>query len=119
MSNSKKLPDLSEKSVESINSGDSRLAANLNINCSEVRRLMNNSSDLIIKYFSSDGHRMAVITCEGMIGKAELANLIFRPLYLHRRKYRTITNFLQRSARICRLPKNKSRCTIMTRCAFI
>ena len=51
MSNSKKLPDLSEKSVESINSGDSRLAANLNINCSEVRRLMNNSSDLIIKYF--------------------------------------------------------------------
>ena len=80
MSNSKKLPDLSEKSVESINSGDSRLAANLNINCSEVRRLMNNSSDLIIKYFSSDGHRMAVITCEGMIGKAELANLIFRPL---------------------------------------
>ena len=44
MSNSKKLPDLSEKSVESINSGDSRLAANLNINCSEVRRLMNNSS---------------------------------------------------------------------------
>ena len=38
MSNSKKLPDLSEKSVESINSGDSRLAANLNINCSEVRR---------------------------------------------------------------------------------
>jgi hypothetical protein len=52
---------------------------------------------------------MAVITCEGMIGKA----------YLHRRKYRTITNFLQRSARICRLPKNKSRCTIMTRCAFI
>lgn len=23
---------------------------------------------------------MAVITCEGMIGKAELANLIFRPL---------------------------------------
>ena len=118
MSNSKKLPDLSEKSVESINSGDSRLAANLNINCSEVRRLMNNSSDLIIKYFSSDGHRMAVITCEGMIGKAELANLIFR-LYLHRRKYRTITNFLQRSAQICRLPKNKSRCTIMTRCAFI
>lgn len=80
MSNSKKLPDLSEKSVESINSGDSRLAANLNINCSEVRRLMNNSSDLIIKYFSSDGHRMAVITCEGMIGKADLANLIFRPL---------------------------------------
>lgn len=80
MSNSKKLPDLSEKSVEIINSGDSRLAANLNINCSEVRRLMNNSSDLIIKYFSSDGHRMAVITCEGMIGKAELANLIFRPL---------------------------------------
>ena len=77
MSNSKKLPDLSEKSVESINSGDSRLAANLNINCSEVRRLM------------------------------------------HRRKYRTITNFLQRSARICRLPKSKSRCTIMTRCAFI
>ena len=69
MSNSKKLPDLSEKSVESINSGDSRLAANLNINCSEVRRLMNNSSDLIIKYFLSDGHRMAVITCEGMIGK--------------------------------------------------
>ena len=63
MSNSKKLPDLSEKSVEIINSGDSRLAANLNINCSEVRRLMNNSSDLIIKYFSSDGHRMAVITC--------------------------------------------------------
>ena len=57
MSNSKKLPDLSEKSVESINSGDSRLAANLNINCSEVRRLMNNSSDLIIKYFSSDGHK--------------------------------------------------------------
>ncbi len=38
MSNSKKLPDLSEKSVESINSGDSRLAANLNINCSEVRK---------------------------------------------------------------------------------
>lgn len=93
MSNSKKLPDLSEKSVESINSGDSRLAANLNINCSEVRRLMNNSSDLIIKYFSSDGHRMAVITCEGMIGKADLANLISVRLYLHRRKYRTITNF--------------------------
>ena len=51
MSNSKKLPDLSEKSVESINSGDSRLVANLNINCSEVRRLMNNSSDLISSIF--------------------------------------------------------------------
>lgn len=80
---------------------------------------MNNSSDLIIKYFSSDGHRMAVITCEGMIGKAELANLIFRPLVSAPPKIQDDNEFLQRSARICRLPKNKSRCTIMTRCAFI
>lgn len=80
MSNTKKRPDFSEKPVESVNSGSKKLTASLNENCSEVRALMNNSSDLIIKYFAADNHKMAVITCEGMIGKADLANLIFRPL---------------------------------------
>ncbi len=79
MSNIKK-PDFSEKNTEPVNRSDTALSSNLDENCCAVRALMNNSSDLIIKYFTAGGHRMAVVTCEGMIGKADLANLIFRPL---------------------------------------
>lgn len=79
MSNIKK-PDFSEKNTEPVNSSDTALSSDLDESCCAVRALMNNSSDLIIKYFSAGGHKMAVVTCEGMIGKADLANLIFRPL---------------------------------------
>lgn len=75
-----KKPDFSEKNTEPVNRSDTALSSNLDENCCAVRALMNNSSDLIIKYFTAGGHRMAVVTCEGMIGKADLANLIFRPL---------------------------------------
>ena len=80
MSKYKKSPDLSEKSTEPI-CHDKKLTAVLSENCTAVRALMNNSSDIIIKYFSVGGHSMASITCEGMTNTEKLADLIFRPLF--------------------------------------
>ncbi len=76
----KENPNFKEKSVNTINKPKKRLGFSLTENCTELRALMNNSSDIIIKYAKAGGYDIAVITCEGMINRENLANLIFRPL---------------------------------------
>lgn len=76
----KKKPDFSEKEVKPVVNGDVLLTDNLDENCITIRSIMNNSADLIIKFALAGGVKIAVITCEGMIDKANLANLIYRPL---------------------------------------
>lgn len=57
-----------------------KLTDSVEINCAAIRTIMGNSADLIIKFAAVSGVRSAVVTCEGMINKANLANLIYRPL---------------------------------------
>ena len=56
------------------------ISAVLNESCTDIRALMGNSSDLIIKYAEINGIKTAVMTCEGMTDKTALAELIYRPL---------------------------------------
>lgn len=74
-----RLPDFSQSSVNNTLK-NVKLSSSLEENCVNIRAMMNNSTDLIIKYAALKGYKIAVITCEGMIDKMKLADLIFRPL---------------------------------------
>lgn len=74
-----KIPDFSEKSVGNILK-DIPLSASLEENCVNIRAMINNSTDLIIKPAVIEGRKIVFITCEGMIDKMKLADLIYRPL---------------------------------------
>ncbi len=75
-----KLPDFSEKPVKTIARQSVKLCSDLTKNCTNIRALINNSTDLIIKYAEINGIRAAIVTVEGMIDKMKLADLIYRPL---------------------------------------
>ena len=74
-----RLPDFSEQAVNNTLK-NIKLSSSLEENCVNIRAMMNNSTDLIIKYATLKGYKIAVITCEGMIDKMKLADLIYRPL---------------------------------------
>ena len=76
----KRGADFSEKQVKTVAPQDKKLSTSLDETCTDIRALMNNSADLIIKFAETAGVKMAVVTCEGMIDKSNLANLIYRPL---------------------------------------
>ncbi len=61
------------------------LNSDLRQNTVNIRTLMENSSDLIIKYAKIAGYNAAIICCEGMISTDTLANMVFRPLNLIKR----------------------------------
>lgn len=58
------------------------LTAPIEENITEIRRYMNNSSDLTIKNARAGGREIAVVFCEGMLSTEIMANLIFRPINL-------------------------------------
>lgn len=56
------------------------LTASLEENIINIRRTMNNSSDLNIKHARAGGIPIAAIFCEGLASTDTMANLIFRPI---------------------------------------
>lgn len=69
-----------EKPVTTEFDGNQRLGADLIQNIINVRALMENSSDLIVKSGKIGQVEMCAMTCEGMTDKGVIANLIYRPL---------------------------------------
>lgn len=57
-----------------------KLSEDLRMNTVNLRTLMENSSDLIIKYGKVSGNSVCFILCEGMTGTDTLANMLYRPL---------------------------------------
>ncbi len=70
----------SQKPIRTKFDPNTHLSSNLDESCTYLRALMENSSDLIMKFAEVGGIKIAVATCEGMTGKSDLANLIYRPL---------------------------------------
>ena len=56
------------------------LSTDLTTNTVNIRAILNNTSDLTIKYATAAGCNICVITCEGMVDTQAIANLIYRPL---------------------------------------
>ncbi len=75
-----KLPDFSEKDVSTVSMQNIKLTDSLTENCTNIRALINNSTDLIIKYTEINHIKAAFVTVEGMTDKMKLADLIYRPL---------------------------------------
>ncbi|MCL2037309.1 MAG: spore germination protein, partial [Oscillospiraceae bacterium] len=57
-----------------------RLSPDLTTNLVNLRSLLNETSDLNVKYAKVADCDIAVITCEGMVNTAVIAELIYRPL---------------------------------------
>jgi len=56
------------------------LSPDLKTNLVNIRTVLNNTSDLVVKYAKAAGCDICVITCDGMVSSATMANLIYRPL---------------------------------------
>jgi len=69
-----------EKSVRTPSDGDIRINSELEQTCIDMRSLMGNTSDLLIKFAEINGTKIAVMSCEGMTDKMKLADMIYRPL---------------------------------------
>lgn len=59
---------------------EQNLTSSLDENIINLRTVMSNSSDLIIKYAKTGGHRICIVFCEGMTSTETMADLIFQPL---------------------------------------
>lgn len=56
------------------------ITSDIEQNCTIIRALMKNSTDLLMKYAVVDKKRLVIVTIEGMVNKTILADLIYRPL---------------------------------------
>ncbi|MCH5325427.1 MAG: spore germination protein [Eubacterium sp.] len=71
---------LSQKPVRLPFDESTPLSDRLSESCTDIRALFQNTADVIIKYAEISGIKISVMTCEGMVSKSDLANLIYRPL---------------------------------------
>lgn len=60
--------------------GSEKLSDDLRMNVVNIRTLMENTSDLSVKYAEAGGQSICILYCDGMISQETAANLIFQPL---------------------------------------
>lgn len=56
------------------------LSTEIRVNVTNLKTLMDDSSDLLLKYAKVGGQEICIVCCEGMTSSEKIANMIFLPL---------------------------------------